>query len=76
MPADPVRMHEYHDVREVVVVVNEVGEVDHCFMALVEGRVEGGVGVVDDVDEGFYINELGGDPVGIFPLQPGDDQGP
>ena len=38
VPGVLVRVHENHDVWKVGVVVNYVGEVDHCFVAFVGGK--------------------------------------
>lgn len=46
MPAVVVAVVEDHVVREVVIVVYQVGEVGHCFAALIAGRVEFGKGVI------------------------------
>lgn len=70
-PAGAVGVEENVDVREGFVVVDDVGEVGHCFAGFVDrGAVAGwGSGVggqVDDVDYALPGGELGVDPAGVF----------
>ena len=50
MVAPAMGMHEDHDIGQVVVVIDDVGQVDHNFVTFVSGRVEGRFGVVGNVD--------------------------
>jgi len=48
--APAMGMHEDHDIGHVIVVIDDVGQIDHNFVTFVSGRVEGRLGVVGNVD--------------------------
>ena len=62
-------------VGEIVVVVDNVGEVDHCFVAFVDGWMERGGWVVCEVDGRVEVGKFAGDPGGVFVAHAGDDEG-
>lgn len=59
MPGVPLRMSEDGDVREVVVMINDVGQVHHCLVTLIFGRVELGFGVVGHIYRMLHVAQPG-----------------
>ena len=57
-PAIPVRVNEGDRTREVVVVLDDVGEICERLAAFIAGRVKGCARVVDGVDVGNPLQEL------------------
>lgn len=77
VPRGLMRVDEDGDVAEDVVVVDDVGEVRHDFVAFVLGHRVLGAGVVDGVRdsfEGWIIAEFVLDPIDGFLARAGDDE--
>ena len=69
VPGYLMRMHEYRNIAEIVVVVNDVCQIDHNLMSFIFRNGELGIRVIDGVDcqgeQGITSEELG-DPFCIF----------
>ena len=68
VPGRQVRVEEDGRVGQVVVVVDDVGQVDHGFVAFVD-RV-----LADDVDGRLDVWEVAGDPADVFVGEAADDE--
>ena len=71
-------MNKDGDVGEVGVVVDDVGEVGHGFVAFVGGDYVGWLWVIDDVDGCCEVGlgaELLRDPCLVCVFEEGDDEG-
>ena len=62
MPGVFVWVHEDHDVWEVGIVVNYVGEVGHCFVAFVGWQGVAVLRLVDSVNGCLYAGQVLRDP--------------
>jgi hypothetical protein len=78
VPGDEVGVGEDGHVAERRIVVDDVGEVDHGFVAFVAGQDVGRDGGVDDVDGAGDVRGTGGEvagPEGFFVVFAAEDEG-
>ncbi len=74
VPGRFVRMEKEHHVGHRVVMVDDVGQVYHCFVALI-GRQPGHI-AVDGVDFGREVGKIPRYPAYIFSVKAAHDQDP
>ena len=74
MVSDLMRVDEGRDIGQVLIMVDDVGEVDHSLVAFVDRWSENRVLVVDSIDERLKIGKLSRYPVNVLGRLPSDDQ--